>query len=171
MVLQWLTRLLESCVETPFAWERHYSWRPLSSRLFLPSVRGIQFPGRKSCESSPIYLCQVLPFVSTIKAWILPMGYFAHMNADQLVVFDTKKRAVLANLVGFAVVDQANLKTVATISEIKYPDGLAYAPTVQRVFVSDEYGNAEAVIDGTNNTLVTSIPLGGGAGNTVYDGD
>ena len=49
------------------------------------------------------------------------------------------------------------------------PDGLAYAPTVQRVFVSDEHGNADAVIDTTNNTLVTSIPLGGGAGNTVYD--
>jgi DNA-binding beta-propeller fold protein YncE len=46
---------------------------------------------------------------------------------------------------------------------------LAYAPTAKRVFVSDEHGNTDAVIDATNNTLVTSIPLGGGAGNTVYD--
>jgi len=37
------------------------------------------------------------------------------------------------------------------------------------IFVSDEHGNADAVIDATNNTLITSIPLGGGAGNTVYD--
>jgi DNA-binding beta-propeller fold protein YncE len=120
--------------------------------------------------------------------------YIAHMNADQLVVFDTKKREVIANLDGFhrihgvlavpelgtvfasvtgdhevAVVDRTSLKTTATVGAIKYPDGLAYAPNVQRVFVSDEHGNADAVIDATNNTLVTSIPLGGGAGNTVYD--
>jgi DNA-binding beta-propeller fold protein YncE len=120
--------------------------------------------------------------------------YIAHMNADQLVVFDTRKREVLASLNGFhrvhgvlvvpelnrifasvtgghqvAVVDQTSLKTLATVGEIKYPDGLAFAPTVQRIFVSDERGNADAVIDAATNTLVTSIPLGGGAGNTVYD--
>jgi DNA-binding beta-propeller fold protein YncE len=120
--------------------------------------------------------------------------YIAHMNADQLVVFDTRKREVVANLEGFhrvhgvisvpelgrvfasvtgdhqvAVVDQSSLKTLAHVGDIKYPDGLAYAPTVQRVFVSDEHGNADAVIDATNNTLITSISLGGGAGNTVYD--
>ena len=120
--------------------------------------------------------------------------FIAHMNADQLVVFDTRKRAVVANIDGFhrihgvlavpelhrifasvtgdhqvAVVDEATLKTLARVGDIKYPDGLAYAPTVQRIFVSDEHGNADVVIDATNNTLVTSIPLGGGAGNTVYD--
>lgn len=120
--------------------------------------------------------------------------YIAHMNADQLAVFDTKKREVVANLDGFhrvhgviavpelgrifasvtgdhqvAVVDRASLKTIARVGDIKYPDGLAYVPSVGRVFVSDEHGNADAVIDVTNNTLVTTIPLGGGAGNTVYD--
>jgi len=120
--------------------------------------------------------------------------YIAHMNADQLVVFDTKKREVIANLDGFprvhgviavpeenrvyasvtgdhevAVVDRSTLKTVARVGPIKYPDGLAYVPNVRRVFVSDEHGNADAVIDAEKNSLITSIPLGGGAGNTVYD--
>lgn len=120
--------------------------------------------------------------------------YIAHMNADQLLVFDTKKRQVVANLDGFhrvhgvlavpelgrifasvtgdhqvAVVDSKTLKTLAQVGEIKYPDGLAYASTVQRLFVSDEHGNEDAVIDVTNNTLASTIPLGGGAGNTVYD--
>jgi DNA-binding beta-propeller fold protein YncE len=120
--------------------------------------------------------------------------YIAHMNADQLVVFDTKKREVIANLDGFhrvhgvlavpdlgrifasatgdhqvVVIDQASLKTLARVGEIRYPDGLAYAPTVQRVFVSDEHGNADAVIDTTTNALVANIQLGAGAGNTVYD--
>jgi DNA-binding beta-propeller fold protein YncE len=120
--------------------------------------------------------------------------YIAHMNANQLVVFDTKKRVVIANLDGFSsvhgvwavpelgrvyasttgehtvtVVDMATLKSIARVGPIKYPDGIAYAPEAKRVFVSDEHGDADAVIDTNKNSLVTTIPLGGGAGNTVYD--
>ena len=120
--------------------------------------------------------------------------YIAHMNANQLVVFDTRKRLVIANLDGFSsvhgvwavpelgrvyasttgehtvsVVDMATLKTIARVGPIKYPDGIAYAPGVNRVFVSDERGDADAVIDAKMNSLVTTVPLGGGAGNTVYD--
>jgi len=120
--------------------------------------------------------------------------YIAHMNANQLVMFDTKKRQVVASLDGFssvhgvlavpelgrvyasvtgdhtvAVVDMQTLKTIAKVGPIKYPDGIAYAPGVNRVFVSDEHGNADAVIDAATNSLVATIPLGGGAGNTVYD--
>jgi DNA-binding beta-propeller fold protein YncE len=120
--------------------------------------------------------------------------YIAHMNADQLVVFDTKKREVVANLDGFsrvhgvwaipelgrvyasatgehkvAAVDMKTLRTLAKVGTINYPDGIAYAPGSQRIFVSDEHGNVDAVIDTRMNSLVASIPLGGGAGNTVYD--
>jgi DNA-binding beta-propeller fold protein YncE len=120
--------------------------------------------------------------------------YIAHMNADQLVVFDTKKREVVASLDGFpnvhgvwavpelgrvyasatgehkvAVVDMETLKTLAKTGPIKYPDGIAFAPGPKRVFVSDEHGNADAVIDATTNALIATIPLHCGAGNTVYD--
>lgn len=120
--------------------------------------------------------------------------YISHMNANQLVVFDTRKREVVANLDGFsrvhgviavpeigrsfasatgnhevAVVDMATLKTIATAGPINYPDGLAYSPGTKRVFVSDEHGGVDAVIDATSNKLIANIPLGGGAGNTVYD--
>lgn len=120
--------------------------------------------------------------------------YIAHMNADQLVVFDTAKREVVANLDGFKrvhgvfaapevdrlfasatgdhqviAVDTQTLKIVGTAGPISYPDGLAYAPKQRKVFVSDEHGGVDAVIDATTNTLTNKIPLGGGAGNTVYD--
>jgi DNA-binding beta-propeller fold protein YncE len=120
--------------------------------------------------------------------------YISHMNADQLVVFDTAKREVVANLDDFrrvhgvwavpkldrvyasvtgdhavAVVNSKTLHTLAKVGPITYPDGLAYAPTAKRVFVSDERGSSDAVIDTTSNSLISSIPLGGGAGNTVYD--
>lgn len=120
--------------------------------------------------------------------------YIAHMNAGQLVVFDTVKRQVVANLDGFkgvhgvtvapeihrlyasttgthdvTTVDTEDLKVVGTAGPITYPDGLAYAPKQNRVFVSDEHGGVDAVIDAATNKLVTNIALGGGAGNTVYD--
>jgi DNA-binding beta-propeller fold protein YncE len=120
--------------------------------------------------------------------------YIAHMNANQLIVFDTSKRTVIAALGGFArvhgvlavpalgrvyasvtghhqvaAVDSSSLKVLGVTGPIDYPDGLAFAPEINRIFVSDEHGDADAVIDATRNTLVTTIPLGGGAGNTVYD--
>src|SRR5258707_7147788 len=120
--------------------------------------------------------------------------YISHMNANQLVVFDTNKREVVANLDGFsrvhgvwtvpelgrvyasvtgehkvAAVDMKTLQTLSRVGPINYPDGIAYAPGPQRVFVSDEHGDVDAVIDTKTNALVASIPLGGGAGNTVYD--
>jgi len=116
------------------------------------------------------------------------------MNANQLVVFDIRKREVIANLDGFpsvhgvwavpelgrvyasatgehkvAVVDMKTLKTIARVGPVKYPDGIVYAPGPKRVFVSDEHGDADAVIDTASNSLIATIPLGGGAGNTVYD--
>lgn len=120
--------------------------------------------------------------------------YISHMNADQLVVFDTQTRRVIANLSGFygvhgvlavpgidrvyasvtghhqvAVVEMGDLKTIGLVGPIDYPDGLAYAPSARRVFVSDEHGGVDAVIDAVTNRLLAAIPLGGGAGNTVYD--
>lgn len=120
--------------------------------------------------------------------------YIAHMNADQLVVFDTQKMQVIANLDGFkrvhgviaapeidrvfasatgdhqmVTVDMRTLKIVGSAGPINYPDGLAYSPATKRVFVSDEHGGVDAVVDAQTNKILTTIPLGGGAGNTVYD--
>lgn len=120
--------------------------------------------------------------------------YLAHMNADQLVVFDTQSRKVVANLDGFrrvhgviavpeigrvfasatgdhrmVALDMNTLKIAGSAGPISYPDGLAWSPSTRRVFVSDEHAGVDAVVDGETNRLITSIPLGGGAGNTVYD--
>ncbi|MFP5250102.1 MAG: YncE family protein, partial [Acidobacteriota bacterium] len=120
--------------------------------------------------------------------------YISHMNANHLVVFNTRTRQVIANLPGFtgvhgvlavpaigrvfasvtgehrvAAVDMSTLKTIATAGPIDYPDGIAYAPGTKRIFVSDEHGGIDAVIDTSTNRLIARITLGGGAGNTVYD--
>lgn len=120
--------------------------------------------------------------------------YIAHMNADQLVVFDTRKRRVVANLDGFRrvhgliavpgidrvfasatgehkviAVDMKTLRIVGSAGPINYPDGLAYSSATKRVFVSDEHGGVDAVVDAETTKLITSIQLGGGAGNTACD--
>ena len=120
--------------------------------------------------------------------------YISHMNADQLVVFDTAARKVVANLDGFkrvhgvlaipdsdrvfasatgdhkiVAVDMKTLKILGTAGPIDYPDGLAFAPGVLRLFVSDEHGGVDAVINAASLKLTKNIPMGGYAGNTVFD--
>jgi len=67
------------------------------------------------------------------------------------------------------VVDSKTLRIITKVGQMDYPDGLTYAPKAKRVFVSDEHGDADVVIDAITNILVKTIPLGGPAGNTVYD--
>ena len=118
--------------------------------------------------------------------------YIAHMNADQLVVFDTKKREVVANLDGFsrvhgvwavpelgrvyasvtgehkvAAVDMKTLLTLGKVGTIKYPDGIAYAPGPQRVFVSDEHGNVLA----TSEFVFVSITASDGVAGATSERD
>jgi DNA-binding beta-propeller fold protein YncE len=50
------------------------------------------------------------------------------------------------------------LQTLARAGRIDYPEGIAYAPSPQRVFVSDEDGDVDAVIDTKTNSLMASIP-------------
>lgn len=120
--------------------------------------------------------------------------YIAHMGADQVVVVDTATGSVVGVVknvpkatgvlavpdVGFVyaaapgdhnvdVIDPRTLEVVARLGNIGFPDGLAFAPDPRRVFVSDELGGGELVIDAASNTVVTTIDIGGEAGNTQYD--
>jgi sugar lactone lactonase YvrE len=120
--------------------------------------------------------------------------YISHMNDGHVVVFDTRTRQVVGTVSGtpgvtgvwvvpelnklyasvtgrhyVAVIDTDSLTVRATPGPIGFPDGIAYAPEVERVFVSDESGGGELVIDGTTDKVVARIPIGGEAGNTKYD--
>jgi DNA-binding beta-propeller fold protein YncE len=67
------------------------------------------------------------------------------------------------------VIDPDSLSVVTTVPGGDYPDGLAYAPEVGKLYVSDEHGKADTVIDTQSNQVVATIPLRGEAGNTQYD--
>ncbi len=120
--------------------------------------------------------------------------YINHMNAGHLLAFDVDSqrvigdvgnlpratgvwavpahRAVYVSAAGahaVVVLDDRTMKEVARIDGIRFPDGIAYAAPVHKVFVSDEAGEADVVIDAATHQKRSTIGLGGEAGNTHYD--
>ena len=116
------------------------------------------------------------------------------MGDGTVVVFDTKTDKVLANVPGFPVVtgvlvvpalkslyasvtrdhaigvlDTEKLVVSKRIKDGKFPDGLAYSPETHKLFVSDESGGVETVIDTQRNERVDTIEMVGEVGNTQYD--
>lgn len=66
-------------------------------------------------------------------------------------------------------IDESTLKIRARMAGGVYPDGMAFDPVTRRLFVSDEHGATETVIDAKTNRRISTIALGGEAGNTQYD--
>jgi DNA-binding beta-propeller fold protein YncE len=120
--------------------------------------------------------------------------YISHMNDAHVEVFDTRSRKVVgrvpetprvtgvlvvpelrklyASVAGrryVAVIDIDTLSLRATLGPIGFPDGIAFDPLTRRIFVSDESGGGELVIDGVADKVEVRVPLGGEAGNTKYD--
>jgi DNA-binding beta-propeller fold protein YncE len=119
--------------------------------------------------------------------------YVAHLGAGSVIVFDTNRDRVVTTIPGtpsvrgvlvvpelhrvyaaaqgtqeIVVIDQETNRTIARV-KVGDVNGLAYDPRTQQLFVSDQIGSTDAVIDVRTNRLVTKIPLGGEAGNTQYD--
>jgi len=120
--------------------------------------------------------------------------YVSHMRGDRLVVYDLRRDRLVASLEGFpgatgvwavpelhrvfvavsghhevVAVDDSTLRVVARVPDVRFPDGIAHVPELGKVYVSDESGEADVVIDARRGVRVATIPLGGEAGNTHYD--
>ena len=67
------------------------------------------------------------------------------------------------------VIDEKRLNIIARIPGGLYPDGMAYAPRQQKLYVSDEHGKTETVIDTRHNRNILTIPLNSEVGNSQYD--
>ena len=120
--------------------------------------------------------------------------YMNHMNAGRTIVFDADSMRVISEIANVpratgvwavpehhrvyisaagnhevAIVDDRTLEITARVGGIRFPDGIAYAPNADKVFVSDEAGDADVVIDAKTGAKRSTIALGGEAGNTHYD--
>ena len=155
---------------------------PLRSASTLP----LQEVARIALSGPPVRFDYTSIDPTTDTLWI------AHMNASQLLAFDVKTRRIthtisapgvhgviavpsLGRVYASATNSQAVLtidahtgKVLASAPAGSYPDGLVFDPVEQHVFVSDEAGGVETVINAAGKRLAT-IKLGGSAGNVQYD--
>lgn len=120
-----------------------------------------------------------------------------HMGAGETLVFSTDSVRIIGVITGvpratgvlavpslhrtfvsaagaheLVTIDDRTLGIVGRERGIRFPDGIAYAPDAGgagRIFVSDESGGADVVIDAGSGKTRATIPLGGEAGNTHYD--
>jgi DNA-binding beta-propeller fold protein YncE len=123
---------------------------------------------------------------STRRLWI------AHMDAGRLLAYDVGHRKIVATIAAPGVhgviavpqlhrvfasatnvhqaftIDARSGAVLARAPAGEYPDGLAYDPVERHVFVSDETGGVETVLNAAGRRIAT-IPLGGEAGNVQYD--
>jgi YVTN family beta-propeller protein len=120
--------------------------------------------------------------------------FIAHLGDSAVIVFDLKRRRILATILGISEVhgvlavpgrgvvyasatgtnevvgiNEDTLKVIARMPGGVYPDGMALDPRNGRLFVSDERGRTETVIDTRTNSRIATVDLGGEAGNTQYD--
>src|SRR5436190_152216 len=120
--------------------------------------------------------------------------YIAHLGSDLMTVFDVNRQTIVGDVKDLkrvhgvlavpelhriyasatgtnelAVIDDQSLAIVARAPAGDYPDGIAYASKEDKLYVSDLHGHADTVIDAKTNQRLTTIELGGGAGNSQYD--
>jgi DNA-binding beta-propeller fold protein YncE len=68
-----------------------------------------------------------------------------------------------------AAIDIDTFKTIAVAPTGRYPDGIAFVPHPQTLYVSDKLGHSDTVIAGPTHRRIGTITLGGEVGNTQYD--
>ncbi|HQT82321.1 MAG: hypothetical protein B7Z60_06235 [Ferrovum sp. 37-45-19] len=120
--------------------------------------------------------------------------FIAHLGDSNIMVFDTEKNKVIQVIPHIehvhgvlvvpelnrvyasatttnevVVIDETSLREIARIPGGIYPDGMAYASREHKLYVSDEHGKTETVINTVNNQRVATIPLGSEVGNSQYD--
>lgn len=120
--------------------------------------------------------------------------FISHLGSNLVVAFDLKTGRVLtairnipavhgvlavpqigkvfASATGVNQVDVISEKALRVIAHAPagvYPDGMAYAPRARKLFISDEHGGTETVINTRTDRRVATIAMGGHVGNTQYD--
>jgi hypothetical protein len=129
--------------------------------------------------------------------WVDPGSrrlYIAHLGAGSLLVFDLHGQRVVKEIGGLpsvhgvvaaperhlifatvtgekklALIDDRTFQLRAKVSAGEYPNGLAYDPGSDRVFVSNNSGVGIGVVQVEGPRALPGIDLGGGAGNSQYD--
>jgi hypothetical protein len=145
---------------TPAEWRAPERPTQAAPRAGLKVVREVPLPG----PANRFDYQSVDPVAGRI--------YMNHMNAGRTVVFDADQGKVVTEIADLpratgvwavpahhhvyvsaagahevAVIDDRTLSITARVGGIRFPDGIAFAPEADKVFVSDESGGSEFLLD------------------------
>ncbi|MHB1955562.1 MAG: YncE family protein [Sulfobacillus sp.] len=120
--------------------------------------------------------------------------FIAHLGSGIVTVFNLRTNSVVTNIRGvpgvhgvlavpslnevFAtatdqnrvdVISEKDFHIIAHAPAGVYPDGMTYAQREHELFISDEAGQTETVVDTWTNKRVATIQMGGEVGNSQYD--
>jgi DNA-binding beta-propeller fold protein YncE len=120
--------------------------------------------------------------------------FIAHLGDSAVIVFDTEARRVVKRIANVSrvhgvlaipelgrvyasatgtnevvAINETTLQIIARMPGGIYPDGLAYSLEAHKVYVSDEHGGTDTVLNVATNTRVATVHIGGEIGNTQYD--
>ena len=154
----------------------------MASPLPLRSTTDVPLPGRASRFDYQ---------------WVDPVNrrlYIAHLGDSSLLAYDLANQRVIQEVAGLpsvhgvvaapeqhlvfatatadktlALIDDRTFAVQARVPAGQYPNGLAFDPRSDRVFVSNNSGVGIGVVDVKTGRSLPAIDVGGGAGNTQYD--
>ncbi|MHB1587948.1 MAG: YncE family protein [Acidiferrobacteraceae bacterium] len=120
--------------------------------------------------------------------------FIAHLGSSLVTVFDLQTNGVATNIAhvpgvhgvlavpqlgdvfatatdrnALYVISERTFHIKAKVPAGVYPDGMAYDPVEHKVFISDEAGQTETVVDARTNRRIATISMGGEVGNSQYD--
>jgi DNA-binding beta-propeller fold protein YncE len=91
----------------------------------------------------------------------------AHLAAGQTYIIDLRTNALVATIAG--VVDLVQMKVIRKLPTEAKPDGNTYAAPFHKLYVSDERGKAEAIVDVRTDTIVKTLHFESETGMPQYD--
>lgn len=97
-----------------------------------------------------------------------------HLPSIHGVVAAPAQHLVLATATAektLALIDDTTFQVKSRVPAGEYPNGLAFDPASEKVFVSNNQGRGVAVVDVKTARALPGIDLGGGAGNTQWDAE
>src|SRR5215813_8386887 len=102
------------------------------------------------------------------------IGEVPHLPSIHGVVAAPAQHLVLATATAektLALIDDTTFQVKSRVPAGEYPNGLAFDPASEKVFVSNNQGRGVAVVDVKTARALPGIDIGGGAGNTQWDAE
>jgi DNA-binding beta-propeller fold protein YncE len=67
------------------------------------------------------------------------------------------------------IISERSFQIIAKVPAGVYPDGMTYDPREHKLFISDEAGDTETIVDTRSKRRVATLAMGGEVGNSQYD--